>query len=66
MQTYNSVKLKNKLKRDFVIEKLLEQGINKSQDGISVHKLSYEELKYELVLSAFREIDVESDENRWF
>lgn len=64
--SYNSVKLQEKLKREFVLERLLEKGVTKSQQGISIYSLDYEELKYELVLSAYREIDAECDSGRWF
>jgi hypothetical protein len=63
---YNSVKLQNNLKRKFILERLLEKGIMKSQQGEEIHTLGYEELKYELVLAAFREIDAENDNNKWF
>ncbi|CAG9620859.1 hypothetical protein BACCIP111883_01630 [Sutcliffiella rhizosphaerae] len=62
----NSVDLHQDMKRNFVLDKLLEQGITKSQQGQDIHLLSYEELKYELVLQSFREIDVAKDANRWF
>lgn len=52
--------------RNFVIERLLEQGITSNQDGVSIYELDYETLKYELALSAFREIDVMTEANKWF
>lgn len=52
--------------RNFVIERLLEQGIKTNQNGVSIYELDYETLKYELSLSAFREIDVMTEANRWF
>lgn len=64
--TYNSAKLTNNMKRDFVLNRLLEKGVTKSQQGIPVHDLDYDELKYELVLLSFSEIDVENDQGRWF
>jgi hypothetical protein len=63
---YNSVKLQKNMKREFVLERLLASGITKSQTGKSIQELSYDELKYELVLSAFREIDTNSDSGKWF
>jgi hypothetical protein len=53
-------------KRQFLIERLTERNILKTQLGRSIHEADYEELKYELVLSAFHEIDVECDASRWF
>ena len=63
---YNSVKLQKKMKREFVLERLLALGVTKSQTGKSIMDCDYEELKYELVLASFREIDTESDSNRWY
>lgn len=54
------------MKRNMVLDKLLELGIIKSQQGISIHQLDYEELKYELVLASFRQIDAENENNGWF
>lgn len=64
MKTYNSVKPQTK--RQFVLDRLLEKGIIRSQQGLSIFDLDYEELKYELVLAAYREIDTESSSNSWF
>jgi hypothetical protein len=63
---YNSVILHQEMKRQFLIERLKGKGITHSQNGMSIEQLDYEDLKYELVLQAFREIDAERDENRWF
>ncbi|MBO0961462.1 hypothetical protein J1P26_17285 [Neobacillus sp. MM2021_6] len=63
---YNTVMLQQELKRQFVIDKLKEQGITHSQNGTSIENLSYDDLKYELVKAAFREIDAENGENTWF
>ncbi|MDQ0268908.1 hypothetical protein [Cytobacillus purgationiresistens] len=62
----NKAKLQQRLKYNFVLEKLEKLGVKESQQGVPLHKLSYEELKYELTLASFREIDVINDENRWF
>lgn len=62
----SKVMLTEELKRKFVIERLLEQGITKSQDGVNIHDLDYDTLKYELVLAAYREIDIQAAANRWF
>jgi hypothetical protein len=56
----------NEQKRKFLIEELTNLNIYKTQTGKSIHDATYEELKYELVLSAFHEIDVECESNRWF
>jgi hypothetical protein len=58
--------LHQEMKRNFVIDKLKEQGITHDQNGTSIHELEYDELKYILVLQAFREIDTECDSGKWF
>lgn len=66
MKTYNSVKPSLELKRKYVLEELLNKGVTTSQLGVPIENLDYEELKYELVLSTFRDIDIKSDSQRWF
>jgi hypothetical protein len=56
----------HELKRKIVLENLLKLGVYTSQDGKSVYDLSYDDLKYELVLASFREIDRQNDEGKWF
>lgn len=53
-------------KRKFLIEELKTLNVTTSQIGTSLEQLSYEELKYELVLACFRKIDMESDSQKWF
>lgn len=53
-------------KINFVLEELKKLGVTTSQSGTSITDCNYEELKYELVLASFREIDAEVDANRWF
>jgi hypothetical protein len=59
-------KLQQSMKVNFVLEKLSELGVTKSQQGVPVHELSYEDMKYELVLASFREIDIEKEDSKWF
>lgn len=59
-------KLKENMKRNFVLEQLKNKGVTHSQNGTCIDDLTYDELKYELVLISFKEIDVESSENKWF
>jgi len=54
------------MKQKTILDRLVELGVTESQDGISIYKLDYEELKYELVLAEFRQIDVDTDSNKWF
>lgn len=57
---------KGEMKKQFVLDRLLAAGVTHSQSGVSVYELDYEELKYEWVLLAFREIDADSGEAAWF
>ncbi|MBT2710071.1 hypothetical protein J7I91_19225 [Pseudomonas sp. ISL-84] len=43
-----------------------ELNIYKAQSGKRIHDCDYEELKYELVLASFREINTEATQNNWF
>lgn len=61
---YNPMKFQ--LKKKLVLERLIEKGVTHSQQGTPIHECDYEELKYELVLSAYREIDIEKEANKWF
>jgi hypothetical protein len=54
------------MKREFVLERLLASGITKSQTGKSIYECDYDELKYELVLASFKEIDQDNDSGKWF
>lgn len=66
---YDSVKQVNEVKtkkRNFVLDRLVALGVKESQQGEPIHTLDYEELQYELVLAEFRQIDVETEANRFF
>ena len=58
--------MQQNMKRNFVLDQLKERGITHSQNGTSIHALSYEDLKYLLVLESFKEIDVEVSSQKWF
>jgi hypothetical protein len=47
-------------KRNILIKRLAELNISKAQSGKRIHECDYEELKYELVLASFRDIDAEA------
>jgi hypothetical protein len=66
MILYNSVQLQKNLKKEFVLERLLASGVTKSQSGKSIYDCDYAELKYELVLASFKEIDRDNDSGKWF
>lgn len=63
---YNSVKMQKQMKRNFILEQLRAKGITHSQTGTRIDDLTYDDLKYELVLASFRDIDVEKQESKWF
>jgi len=52
---YASVKLQQEMQRDHVIKRLVALGIKENKEGVSIHKLNYRELKYELVMASFRD-----------
>lgn len=54
------------MKRQYIIQELLAKGFKENKQGKSVHDMDYEELKSELVLACFREIDTHNDQNKWF
>ncbi|MBO0959542.1 hypothetical protein J1P26_07320 [Neobacillus sp. MM2021_6] len=62
--------MKSKLHHDkllhFYITSLSELGVTHSQLGRKITDLDLEEAHYEYVLSAFREIDAENSEEKWF
>lgn len=53
-------------KRDLVIEELHKLNVFVTKQGQNIEDLNYDDLKYELVLATFRQIDIEKDENRWY
>jgi hypothetical protein len=58
-------KLHQEMKRNIVLEALLELGVQ-TVDGKSVYNLSYDDLKYELVLASYRQIDRQNEAGKWF
>ncbi len=65
MKVNAKVQITEEMKRNFIIEKLLEQGV-KEVDGISLQDVAYDDLKYALVIASYRDIDTASDVNRWY
>jgi hypothetical protein len=58
--------MQKQMKRNFVLDQLRSKGITHSQEGTSIDDLSYDDLKYLLVLSAFKDIDTGHDSHKWF
>lgn len=53
-------------KKQFIIDRLNKRNIFQTQQGKSLYEADYDELKYELVLSEFKDIDIANQENGWF
>lgn len=54
------------LRRQFMTERLIERGITHSIEGKDIHTLDYEGLKQVWVRIQAMEINIASDQNRWF
>jgi hypothetical protein len=63
---YNAVNMKKQMKKQYVLDRLTELGVTHTQQGKPIQECDYETLKYELVLSEFRQIDISHDSNKWF
>jgi hypothetical protein len=63
---YNATKLKKNMKKQMVLDRLLELNITHSQQGKPIEELEYSELKYELVLAEMRQVDIEHPDHKWF
>jgi len=59
------VDLHQEMKRNMVIEKILELGVKEYQ-GISIYDLSYAELKSVWVLAEMRKVDIDHPDHVWF
>jgi hypothetical protein len=64
----NSAKLQlhQEMKRKIELEELIKLGVYTTQDGKSVYDCDYDDLKYELALASFREIDRQNESGKWF
>jgi thiamine monophosphate synthase len=54
------------LVRNNLIEKLTSKGIREAQDGTSIYELSEKALVREIVISQYREKNIDSPDNGWF
>ncbi|MBT2727861.1 hypothetical protein J7E63_13020 [Bacillus sp. ISL-75] len=63
---YKSMKLQKQMKKNMVLDRLLELGITKNQSGKPVHECDYEELKTLWVLAEMRQVDIDHPDHRWF
>lgn len=58
--------MKDVLKRNFVIKRIVQLGVTENQEGTSIYKLPYEELKVLLVLAEMNKVDIDHPEHKWF
>ncbi|MCM3573317.1 hypothetical protein M3172_08925 [Mesobacillus subterraneus] len=52
--------------RNNLIEKLTSRGIKETKDGTSIYTLSEKALVREIVISQYRERNIDSPDNGWF
>lgn len=52
--------------RNNIIAELIERGIKVTEDGTSIFELTQKQLARELGKARYRDIDVDSPENKWF
>ncbi|MFF2290800.1 hypothetical protein [Peribacillus butanolivorans] len=65
-QLYDAAQSQNQMKRNFVLGKLIALEVTHSHHGQSIELLDYDDLKYELVLSAYKEINATNGANKWW
>lgn len=65
LNSYKTAKTLPELKRQNLIEKLKEKGILTSREGKDIHDLTDKELAIELVISNFKERDIDHPDNAW-
>lgn len=66
LNSYKAAKTLPELKRQNLIEKLEEKGIRASKEGKDIHDMTDKELAFELVISNFKERDIDHSENAMF
>lgn len=63
---YYTVTTLPELKKNHIIERLLEKGIKETKDGTSIYDLDYRALIIELSIARCLEVAIEKDDNKWF
>lgn len=63
---YKATNMKKNMKQQMVLDRLHEIGVTHSQQGKPIQELEYDELKYELVLSEMRQVDIDHPDHKWF
>lgn len=53
-------------REQFLIDEIHALGVTHTSSGVDIRTLSYERLQEELILAAYKKIDIESPSNRWF
>ncbi len=54
------------LKRKYFTDRLLEKGVTHSLGGQDITQLDYEDLKQVLIQTQAQQINIASDQNKWF
>jgi hypothetical protein len=54
------------LVRNNLIEKLTSRGVKETKDGTSIYTLSEKALVREIVIAQYKEVDIDSPENKFF
>ncbi len=54
------------LKRKYFTDRLIEKGVTRSLDGQDIIQLDYEDLKQVWIQTQAQQINIASDQNKWF
>lgn len=52
--------------RQNFIQDLLAKGFTENKNGVSVYDLTYDELRHEVAMLEFKDINTDNDQNKWF
>ena len=53
-------------KRKYLIQELQRMNVTQSSEGKDLNDLSYDDLKYEVVIASFRQIEIDNPEHKFF
>jgi hypothetical protein len=52
--------------RQNFIQDLLAKGVTENKKGVNVYDLTYDELRHEVAMLEFKDINTDNDQNKWF
>jgi hypothetical protein len=52
--------------RQNFIQDLLARGVTENKKGVNVYDLTYDELRHEVAMLEFKDINTDNDQNKWF